>query len=117
MPRRSIGKLRRHFSIQTRSTTKDNLGEPVNTYTETFRCFGHIKNGRQQVKSEVGLPVTEDTLLLTTHYRAGFKAGGLQRAVDLQSNRTYRIDSVMDVDERRQWITAIVVEIPVEFPQ
>lgn len=117
MPRRSIGKLRRHFSIRERSTTKDNLGERENTYTEVFKVWGHLRNGRQATRDQRGVPVTEDTLMLTTHYRKGFKPGRVQQAVDLQTDRVYWIDSVLDVDERRQWIEAVCVEQRVQFPQ
>lgn len=117
MPRRRIGALTRYFSIRQRRAEKDNLGERLNTYAEVFRVWGSLRNGRQRMIGEAGGIQTEDTLLLQTHYRDGFQSGGTQIAVDLTSSRQYRIDSVLDIEERRQWVELVVVEQPVEFPQ
>lgn len=105
------GAMRQRFLVENRASTATASGERANTWTEAFRIRGNLRNGRQRV-SEVGAQLnTEDTMLLRTRYRTGFKSGGQQRVTDEETSKVYRVDTWLDVSARRRWIDLVVVEV------
>lgn len=102
-----IGKLRHRVTLQELVKTDDGYGGIVETWQDVATVWAAIKPLRgnerytaQQVQSELSHKIT-------IRYQAGIKP----QMKLLYKGRTFEIESVIDIEERHQWLELLCSEV------
>jgi SPP1 family predicted phage head-tail adaptor len=100
------GQLRKRVTIQQRSQTQDEYGQPLLTWSDVATVYAAIEpmNGRELIAAEaVNSDVTHN---VTMRYRAGITA-----AMRLNyQGRLFNIHTILDENERHRMLTLICSE-------
>lgn len=105
------GNLRKRLTFQTKATTEDALGQPVNTWTTAFTCWGEIQplTGRELIAAAAVQSAVSHTV--TVRYRSELANPKTVAAMRILYNtRVFNIHAPMNEDERNRVVTLMVEE-------
>lgn len=102
------GKLRQRITLQTRSATRDALGQEVESWSDAGTYYGEVRPlvGRELAHAQ---QLRADITLAVAMRWPGFAPGPEQR-IGYRS-RILNIAHVLDLDERRREITLLCTEV------
>jgi SPP1 family predicted phage head-tail adaptor len=104
--RTAIGRLRHRLTLETASSTPDDGGGAVETWTSVAQLWGHIApTGGSEIADADGLGgrITHE---ITLRHRSGVTPA--MRFVS--GSRRFEIMAVIDIDERRRWLKCLCME-------
>lgn len=98
-----FSKLKHRITIQSKSTSQDELGQPLNTWVDVASPRASIihKNGLQALKADAETSITEASIRI--RYRTGLTAG--MRV--LYGAVIYDIQAVLPDLEGRRWVDLV----------
>lgn len=104
-------KLRRRFSVRSRSTERDDRGERVATYQHKFSIWTEEpRDGSTQLSLVSGAARTQDTVRMRARFRTDVEVG--DQLVDTRG--AFIISSVTDVDGTGRWLQIVAQRAPAE---
>lgn len=107
MTRTTLNALRHPIQLQARSTTQDAFGQELVSWTTTATCWAQIEPALGGESVAGGAVVSTVTHQITVRYRP---SGIAPRMRVLYGSRIFEIASVIDVDERHEWMQLACVE-------
>jgi len=99
------GNFRHRLTFQTKSTAEDDLGQPLNVWTDAFKCWGEVEpmSGRELIAAAA--VQSEVTHTISVRYRRE-----LQNPKDVAAMRVlfgvrvFDINASMNQDERNRLV-------------
>lgn len=105
------GDLRHQLTFQTKSTSEDELGQPLNVWTDLFTCWGRVSptTGRERLAAAaVQSSVTHSVTVRYVPQLANPKEVAAMRI--LFGARVFDIHDSINEDERNRMVTLAVEE-------
>lgn len=105
------GTLRKRLTFQTKATTQDALGQPVNTWTDAFTCWGEVSplSGRELIAAAA--VQSEVTHTISVRYRSELAIPKTVAAMRvLYKSRVFNLTAPMNEDERDRLVTIMASE-------
>lgn len=109
------GKLNRRIQIQIRSTTQNEFGEQLDTWTTEYACWAgiNLQSARQTYSS--GEFVDRDVFQLTLRYTSSFVFTPSQRVTYTDQSthvtHTYQIEAVSNPSQANKTVQLLVSEL------
>lgn len=104
-----IGKLDKRITLQNRSSTLDDYGQPINTWSDVATVWANIKPLSGREKAQTMMAETILTHRVTIRYNADFlpptEIDAYRISYETPSGtRIFKITAAQDVDEARKHI-------------
>jgi SPP1 family predicted phage head-tail adaptor len=114
-PLMSPGRLNRRISIQQQASVQDAAGQPLQSWTEVYKCWANVDVQRSQLLYETAEFVGKNTLRITIRFTRAivFNRGDRIQYTEAATNNThtYEIQSILNPLQGNQWIVFLAYEL------